>query len=80
MLSTGNLCTKDAYDYLKTLASDVHVAKGDFDEASPRSRRFFAPSAGWSGDLPGSKDTRQRSGKRASSQVPAGAAVVECVP
>jgi hypothetical protein len=62
VLSTGNLCTKDAYDYLKTLASDVHVAKGDFDEASPRPRRFLAPAAGWSGDLPGSKDTRQRSG------------------
>lgn len=29
---TGNLCTKDSYDYLKTLANDVHVVRGDFDE------------------------------------------------
>ncbi|KAL6046723.1 Vacuolar protein sorting-associated protein 29 [Balamuthia mandrillaris] len=32
ILSTGNLCTKDVYDYLKTLANEVHVARGDFDE------------------------------------------------
>lgn len=32
ILCTGNLCTKETYDYLKTLASDVHVVKGDFDE------------------------------------------------
>ncbi|GBP87720.1 Vacuolar protein sorting-associated protein 29 [Eumeta japonica] len=34
ILCTGNLCTKDSYDYLKTLASDVHVVRGDFDENS----------------------------------------------
>ena len=28
----GNLCTKESYDYLKTLANDVHVVRGDFDE------------------------------------------------
>ena len=32
ILCTGNLCTKDSFDYLKTLASDVHVVRGDFDE------------------------------------------------
>ncbi|KAJ8866548.1 hypothetical protein PR048_032407 [Dryococelus australis] len=32
ILCTGNLCTKESYDYLKTLASDVHVVSGDFDE------------------------------------------------
>ncbi|MDP2435953.1 MAG: vacuolar protein sorting-associated protein 29 [archaeon] len=32
ILCTGNLCTKDAMDYLKTLAPDVHVVQGDFDE------------------------------------------------
>jgi len=31
ILCTGNLCTREAYDYLKTLASDVHVVKGDWD-------------------------------------------------
>lgn len=34
ILCTGNLCTKESYDYLKTLASDVHVVRGDFDEVS----------------------------------------------
>jgi len=34
ILCTGNLCTKETYDYLKTLASDVHVVRGDFDEIS----------------------------------------------
>ncbi|XP_026575142.1 vacuolar protein sorting-associated protein 29 [Pseudonaja textilis] len=32
ILCTGNLCTKESYDYLKTLAGDVHVVRGDFDE------------------------------------------------
>ena len=32
ILCTGNLCTKDTLDYLKTLASDVHVVRGDFEE------------------------------------------------
>ena len=47
-MSPGNLCTKEAYDYLKTLASDVHVAKGDFDEASLRPRRSSAAAATFS--------------------------------
>lgn len=34
ILCTGNLCTKDTYDYLKTLAGDVHVVRGDFDEVA----------------------------------------------
>ena len=34
ILCTGNLCTKESVDYLKTLASDVHVVRGDFDEVS----------------------------------------------
>ncbi|CAG0880711.1 unnamed protein product [Cyprideis torosa] len=32
ILCTGNLCTKECLDYLKTLASDVHVVRGEFDE------------------------------------------------
>lgn len=32
ILCTGNLCTKESVDYLKTLASDVHIVRGDFDE------------------------------------------------
>ena len=32
ILCTGNLCSRDSYDYLKTLANDVHVVRGDFDE------------------------------------------------
>ncbi|KAF2360901.1 Phosphodiesterase [Trinorchestia longiramus] len=33
ILCTGNLCTRDSFDYLKTLAADVHVVRGDFDES-----------------------------------------------
>lgn len=32
ILVTGNLCTKESYDYLKSLAGDVHIVKGDFDD------------------------------------------------
>jgi vacuolar protein sorting-associated protein 29 len=32
ILCTGNLCNKDSFDYLKTLASDVHIVRGDFDD------------------------------------------------
>ena len=32
ILCTGNLCTKESMDYLRTLASDIHVVQGDFDE------------------------------------------------
>lgn len=34
ILCTGNLCTKESYDYLKTLAGDVHIVRGDFDEVT----------------------------------------------
>ncbi|VDM94362.1 unnamed protein product, partial [Onchocerca ochengi] len=32
VLCTGNLCTRETFDYLKSLASDVHVTRGDFDD------------------------------------------------
>lgn len=32
VLSTGNLCVKEVQDYFRTLASDCHFVKGDFDE------------------------------------------------
>lgn len=32
ILCTGNLCNKETYEYLRMLASDVHVVRGDFDE------------------------------------------------
>jgi len=34
ILCTGNLCSKETLDYLKTLASDVHIVRGDFDKVS----------------------------------------------
>lgn len=34
ILCTGNLVAKDSYDYLKTLANDVHIVRGDFDDVS----------------------------------------------
>jgi len=32
ILCTGNLITKSTFEYLKTIASDVHVVLGDWDE------------------------------------------------
>ncbi|NWI71521.1 VPS29 protein, partial [Todus mexicanus] len=29
VLCMGNLCAKDSYDYLRTLAGDIHVVRGD---------------------------------------------------
>lgn len=40
ILCTGNLCTRESYDYLKTLAADVHVVRGDFDEVTKLSTTF----------------------------------------
>lgn len=34
ILVTGNLCTKESFDYLKSLASDVHVVRGDCDDVA----------------------------------------------
>ncbi|CEO96374.1 Vacuolar protein sorting-associated protein 29 [Plasmodiophora brassicae] len=31
ILCTGNLCSRQAFDHLKTIASSVHVARGDYD-------------------------------------------------
>jgi len=32
ILCTGNLCSKDMYDYFRTLANNVDITRGDFDE------------------------------------------------
>ena len=32
ILCTGNLCSKESYEYLRTLANDVHVVRGDYDD------------------------------------------------
>lgn len=34
VLCTGNLCTKEQYDFLRTLAPNVHVVRGDMDDMS----------------------------------------------
>eukprot|EP00013_Stygamoeba_regulata_P020532 CAMPEP_0177659960 /NCGR_PEP_ID=MMETSP0447-20121125/17740_1 /TAXON_ID=0 /ORGANISM="Stygamoeba regulata, Strain BSH-02190019" /LENGTH=211 /DNA_ID=CAMNT_0019164903 /DNA_START=68 /DNA_END=703 /DNA_ORIENTATION=+ len=33
VICTGNMCTKETLDYLSSIASDVHVVRGDFDDA-----------------------------------------------
>ncbi|KAF7722704.1 Vacuolar protein sorting-associated protein 29 [Apophysomyces ossiformis] len=33
IICTGNICDKETLDYLKTIAGDIAVVKGDFDEA-----------------------------------------------
>ncbi|KAI9206088.1 vacuolar protein sorting-associated protein 29-like protein [Polychytrium aggregatum] len=34
IISTGNLCTRETLDYLRTVAGDVVCVRGDFDEDS----------------------------------------------
>jgi len=34
IICTGNLCDKETYDYLRTVAADVNVVRGDYDEDS----------------------------------------------
>lgn len=32
ILVTGNLCTKETFDYFKSLTADVHAVAGEYDE------------------------------------------------
>ena len=32
VLCTGNLCSKEVYERLKTIAKNVHVVRGDLDD------------------------------------------------
>ncbi|PAV62294.1 hypothetical protein WR25_03969 [Diploscapter pachys] len=32
VLCTGNLCSRDIVDYLRSLSSDIHIVRGDFDD------------------------------------------------
>ena len=32
ILCTGDVCTKEMYDYLKTICTSIHVVKGQFDD------------------------------------------------
>ncbi|KAL0228605.1 hypothetical protein RCL1_004748 [Eukaryota sp. TZLM3-RCL] len=32
ILCTGNLCTQSTFEYLRSLSSDLHVVRGDFDD------------------------------------------------
>ncbi|EKD00508.1 retrograde transporter [Trichosporon asahii var. asahii CBS 8904] len=33
ILCTGNVCDKETYDYLRTIAPEVHIVRGEFDES-----------------------------------------------
>lgn len=35
ILCTGNVCDRETYEYLRTVASDVCVVRGDYDEVHP---------------------------------------------
>ncbi|GBB88682.1 hypothetical protein RclHR1_15240003 [Rhizophagus clarus] len=32
IICTGNVCDKETFDYLRTVAADIHIVKGDYDE------------------------------------------------
>jgi len=35
IICTGNVCDRETLDYLRTIAGDVHIVRGDWDEVSP---------------------------------------------
>jgi predicted phosphodiesterase len=41
ILCTGNVCDRETYDYLRTVAADVHVVRGDYDEVRRSSLCLF---------------------------------------
>ncbi|KAH9263346.1 hypothetical protein BASA83_013283 [Batrachochytrium salamandrivorans] len=53
ILSTGNLTSKDTYDYLRTIAPDVITVRGDMDEFLPPSSTVLSSS------LPSSSSPQQ---------------------
>lgn len=46
ILCTGNLCTKEMYDYLKTIAPDLNLVCGEFDDKSVTSLGRVTSSSG----------------------------------
>lgn len=32
VVCTGNVCDKQTHDYLRSLANEIHMVKGDYDE------------------------------------------------
>lgn len=38
VVCTGNLCTREQYDEIRTLAPNVHVVAGDFDDNFPETK------------------------------------------
>jgi vacuolar protein sorting-associated protein 29 len=34
IICTGNVCDKETYDYLRTIAPEIHVVRGEFDDVS----------------------------------------------
>ena len=34
VICTGNLCTREQHDFLRTLAPNVHITRGDMDEVN----------------------------------------------
>jgi vacuolar protein sorting-associated protein 29 len=42
LLGTGNLCTKFEYEFLRQIAPNVHVVRGDMDDVSFRLNSFHS--------------------------------------
>ena len=48
ILCTGDVCTKEMYDYLKTICTNIHVVKGQFDEDHAYPEKKVGPNEGGS--------------------------------
>ena len=44
IICTGNVSDKETYDYLRTIAPEVHVVRGEFDEVRRSLLSHLLPS------------------------------------
>ena len=40
-MCTGNIGSRDTLDWVKSLSSNCHIVKGDFDEVKKKKKYFF---------------------------------------
>ena len=71
ILCTGNVCDRETFDYLRTIAPDVHLVRGEFDEVSDPS--FFSLASEAREDAYDSKEMarqEQANGAQADPRTP----------
>jgi predicted phosphodiesterase len=47
IICTGNVSDKETYDYLRTIAPEVHVVRGEFDQVRVINEACVREDEGW---------------------------------